>query len=160
MATVCQWFGMGTTGMVSGGSASKLAVTVSSGLTSKPVVAVSSGLTSKPAATVSAGLASKPAVIVSRFGPQNRRLWFGDLVLKITVTISWFGPQNQADFGLSVAPQNRRREVDVGHMSRSSGLFHVEASLGRISQSVLKTDGGAAVGDAHGTITEVASESN
>jgi hypothetical protein len=58
------------------------------------------------------------------------------------VTLSWFGPQNQADFGLSVAPQNRRGEVDVGHTSRSSGLFRVEASLTRVSQSGLKTSGG------------------
>jgi hypothetical protein len=31
---------------------------------------------------------------VSRFGPQNRQLWFGDLDLKIIATVSWFGPQN------------------------------------------------------------------
>jgi hypothetical protein len=30
----------------------------------------------------------------------------------------------------------------VGHASRSSGLLHVEASLGRVSQSGLKTGGG------------------
>jgi hypothetical protein len=41
--------------------------------------------------------------------------------------ISWFGPQNHAGFSLSVAPQNRRREVSVGHTSRSNGLLHVEA---------------------------------
>jgi hypothetical protein len=51
------------------------------------------------------GCASKPRRWrVSRFGPQNRQLWFGDLGLKITVTVSWFGPQNHAGFGLSVAP--------------------------------------------------------
>jgi hypothetical protein len=54
-----------------------------SGLTSKPVVTVSDGLTSKPIETFSDGLASKP-----------------------TAMVSWFGTQNQADFGLSVAPQN------------------------------------------------------
>jgi hypothetical protein len=62
---------------------------------------------------------------VSRFWPQNQQLWFGDLGFKITVTVSWFGPQNQVGFGLSVAPQNRQREVSVGHVSRSSGLLHV-----------------------------------
>jgi hypothetical protein len=44
------------------------------------------------------------------------------LGLKITAMISWFGPQNQADFGLSVAPQNRLWEVGAGHASRSSNL--------------------------------------
>jgi hypothetical protein len=48
----------------------------------------------------------------------------------------------------------------VGHASRSSGLLHVEASLTRLSQSGLKTDGGATTGDACGTIVEVASEAN
>jgi hypothetical protein len=69
---------------------------------------------------------------VSRFRPQNRQLRFGDLGLKITTTVSWFGPQNQVGFGLSVTPQNRRREVDAGHASRSSGLLYVEASLARV----------------------------
>jgi hypothetical protein len=43
---------------------------------------------------------------ISRFGPQNRQLRFGDFGLKITTTVSWFGPQNQASDGLSIAPQN------------------------------------------------------
>jgi hypothetical protein len=30
----------------------------------------------------------------------------------------------------------------VGHTSRSSGLVHMEASLDRVSESGLKTDGG------------------
>jgi hypothetical protein len=87
-------------------------------------------------------------------------VWFGDLGLKIITTISWFVPQNQVGFGLSVAPQNRQREVSVGHASRSSGLFHVEASLTRVSQSGLKTGGGTTAGGARGTITEVASEAS
>jgi hypothetical protein len=74
--------------------------------------------------------------------------------------VSWFGPQNQAGFGLSVAPQNRWREVGVGHASRSSGLLHVEANLARVFQSGLKTGGGAMTGDAHGTITKVMSEAS
>jgi hypothetical protein len=81
-----------------------------------------------------------------------------DLGIKITAVVSWFGPQNQAGFGLSVAPQNRRREIGAGHALRSSSLFGVEASLVRVSQSGLKTGGGATTGGAYGTITEVASE--
>jgi hypothetical protein len=76
------------------------------------------------------------------------------------VAVSWFGHQNQANFDLSVASQNRRREVGVGHASRSSGLFGVEASLFRISQSVLKTNGGVTMGGARGTIVEVASDAS
>jgi hypothetical protein len=94
------------------------------------------------------------------FEPQNRQHWFGDLGLKITATVSWFEPQNQADFGLSVVPQNRRREVGVGHASRSSGLLRVKASLARIFQSGLKTDGGVTTGGARGTIPEVVSEAS
>jgi hypothetical protein len=48
----------------------------------------------------------------------------------------------------------------VGHASRSSGMLRVEASLARVSQSSLKTVGGATEGGAHGTITEVASEAS
>jgi hypothetical protein len=92
--------------------------------------------------------------------PQNRQLWFSDLGLKITAIVSWFVPQNQVGFGLSVAPQNQRREVGAGHTSRSSGLLHVEASLARVFQSGLKTGGGATVGGARGTIVEVASEAS
>jgi hypothetical protein len=48
----------------------------------------------------------------------------------------------------------------VGHASRSSGMLRVEASLARVSQSSLKTVGGATEGGAHGTIAEVASEAS
>jgi hypothetical protein len=48
----------------------------------------------------------------------------------------------------------------VGHASRSSGLLCVEASLARVFQSGLKTDGGAMKGGARGTIAEIASEVN
>jgi hypothetical protein len=95
-----------------------------------------------------------------RFGPQNRQLWFSDLGIKITATVSWFGHQNQADFDLSVAAQNRRREVGARHAWRSSGLLCVEASLARVLQSGMKTGGGATTGGARGTITEVASETS
>jgi hypothetical protein len=57
-----------------------------------------------------------------------------------------------------VALQNRWREVDAGHASRSSGLLCGEASMARVFQSSLKTSGGATVGGARGTIAEVASE--
>jgi hypothetical protein len=61
---------------------------------------------------------------------------------------------------LSVAPHNRRREVGVGHVSRSSSLLGVEAGLARVSLSGLKTGGGATTGDARGTMAEVASEAS
>jgi hypothetical protein len=63
-------------------------------------------------------------------------------------------------FGLSVAPQNRWREVGAGHASRSSGLLHMEACLARVSQSGLKTVGGVSVGGARGTIAEVTSDAS
>jgi hypothetical protein len=63
-------------------------------------------------------------------------------------------------FGLSVAPQNQRREVGEGHTLRSSGLLHVEASLARVSQSGLKTGEDATTGGACGTIVEVVSKAS
>jgi hypothetical protein len=46
-------------------------------------------------------------------------------------------------YDLSVMPQNQRDdEDDVGHVSRSSGLFWLEVSRARVSQSDLKTSGG------------------
>jgi hypothetical protein len=63
-------------------------------------------------------------------------------------------------FDLSVAPQNRWREVGAGHTSRSSGLLRVEASLARVSLSGLKTGRGATAGGARGTIMEVVSEAS
>jgi hypothetical protein len=72
------------------------------------------------------GLASKPLGRVSRFGPQNRQLRFGDLDIKITMTVSWVGPQNHVGYGLSIVPQNQREDEDgAGHVSRSSGLLHL-----------------------------------
>jgi hypothetical protein len=76
------------------------------------------------------------------------------------VAVSWFVPQNEVSFGLSVAPQNRWREVGAGHTLRSSGLLGMEASLARVSQSGLKTGGGTTGGGARGTITEVASKAS
>jgi hypothetical protein len=48
----------------------------------------------------------------------------------------------------------------VGHVSRSSGLIGVEASLARVSQSGSKTGGGATSVGARGTIVEVVSEAS
>jgi hypothetical protein len=117
-------------------------------------------LTSKPVTTVFFSLASKPVAQVSPFVPQNRQLRFDDLSLKIIATVSWFVPQNQADFGLSVAPQNQRREDGVGHTSRSASLLRLKASRAMVSQSALKPDGGATVGGARGTIMEIVSGSS
>jgi hypothetical protein len=107
------------------------------------------------------GLASKPLGRFSSVWPQNRwrrflAVWPQNLLRRFFPV--W--PQNQADFGLSVASQNQRREIGAGHASRSSSLLGVEASLARVSQSGLKTGGGATAGDARGTITEIASEAN
>jgi hypothetical protein len=66
--------------------------------------------------------------------------------------VSWFGPQNQAGFGLSVVSQNRWRKDGAGHASRSGGLLRLEASHARVSQSVLKTGGGATAGGAYDTM--------
>jgi hypothetical protein len=64
------------------------------------------------------------------------------------------------DCGLSIVPQNRRRKVSAGRASRSSGLLRVKASLARVSQSGLKTDGGATAGGARDIIAEVASKAS
>jgi hypothetical protein len=56
----------------------------------------------------------------------------------MTATVARFGTQNQAGYGLSVAPQNRWEDDDVGHLLRSSGLLRVEASWARVSQFASK----------------------
>jgi hypothetical protein len=48
----------------------------------------------------------------------------------------------------------------MGHKLRSNGLLQVEVSHDRVSQSGLKTDGGAMADGAHDTIAEVTSESS
>jgi hypothetical protein len=63
-------------------------------------------------------------------------------------------------FGLLVVPQNRRWEVGAGHVSRSSSLLGIEASLTRVFQSGLKTVGCTTTGGARDTIAEVASEAS
>jgi hypothetical protein len=147
--------------------ASKSAVTVFAGLASKPVATVFSGLTSKLVATITPGLASKPMVgfLVK---PQNQGgEWFPGLALKTCSSglVIWASksPRRFLALGLktkrhSVASQNRRRDVGVGHASKFSGLLHVEACLARVSLFDLKTGGGAMMGGARSTIVEVASE--
>jgi hypothetical protein len=103
------------------------------------------------------GLASKPRVTVFRFGHQNQQVRFGDLCLKIITTISYSGSQNQADFSLSIVPQNRWREDGVGHTSRSGRLLHLKASCARVSQFDHKTGGGVPTDGACGIIMKVAS---
>jgi hypothetical protein len=49
---------------------------------------------------------------------------------------------------------------DVGHVSRSSDLLHVKASLARVSQSNIKTDRGATVGGAESCLEGVNMQSN
>jgi hypothetical protein len=114
----------------------------------------------KTGGTIFSGLTSKPVARVFQFGPQNRQHQFGDLCIKITATVSWFEPQNQADFGLSVAPQNRWREYSVGYTSRSGGLLCLKASRVRVFQSDFKTGRAVVMGGARDTITEVASRSS
>jgi hypothetical protein len=46
------------------------------------------------------------------------------------------------------------------HALRSSGLLGMKASLARVSESGIKTGGGAMTGGARGTIAEVASEAS
>jgi hypothetical protein len=157
---------------VSSGLASKPTATVFSGLASKPVATIFSSLTSKLVATVFPGLVSKSAIIFL-VEPQNQGGggFFGlclktdssslvILGIKITAMVSWFEHQNQAGFGLSVTPQNRQREVGVGHTSLSNGLLHVKASMTRVFQTGLKTSGGVTAGGARDTITEVALEAS
>jgi hypothetical protein len=48
----------------------------------------------------------------------------------------------------------------VGHASRYSSLLRVKASLGRVSQSGLKTSGGAMTDGARDTIVEVVLETS
>jgi hypothetical protein len=58
--------------------------------------------------------------------------------------VSWFGPQNHVGYALSVAPQNRWEDEDgAGHALRYSVLLRLEVSQARVSQSCLKTGGGA-----------------
>jgi hypothetical protein len=48
----------------------------------------------------------------------------------------------------------------MGHALRFSGLLHVKANRGRISQFGLKTGGGVTMGGARGIIIEITSSSS
>jgi hypothetical protein len=137
-----------------------------SGLASKPLGRFVSGLASKPVVTVFAGLTSKSAVgfLVE---PQNQGgRGFPGLGLKTGSSglVIWASKSPRRFLGLGLktkwASVCRLRQVGAGHASRSSSLLDVEASLARVSQSGLKTGGGATTGGARGTIAEVASEAS
>jgi hypothetical protein len=113
-------------------------------------------------ATVSPGLASN-LVVGFLVEPQNQGGGGSSgLGLKTDSSglVIWASKSPLRFLGLSVASQNRWSEVDTGHASRSSGLLHMEASLGRVCQSDMKTDKGATAGGVRGNITEVASEAS
>jgi hypothetical protein len=108
---------------------------VSYGLASKPAATVFSSLASKLVVTVSPSLASKSVVdFLVESQNQGGGGFFGlslkigsfDLLICASKSSRWF-------LGLSVASQNRRREVNAGHASRSSSLLHVKAGLTRVS---------------------------
>jgi hypothetical protein len=65
------------------------------------------GLASKPRSTISLSLASKSVGSGFLVWASKAVATVGDLGIKITATIFWFGPQTQANYGLSVVPQNR-----------------------------------------------------
>jgi hypothetical protein len=136
------------------------------------MVMVSGVLASKPTATVFSTLASKPAVgfLVE---PQNQGgEGFPDLGLKTGSSglMIWAlkSPRRFFCLGLktkctSVCRLCHKTDgggVGAGHVSRSSGLLYVKASLARVSQSGLKTDGDVTMGGARGTIAEVASDAS
>jgi hypothetical protein len=111
---VSEWFGLKTTR------------TVFAGLASKPVATVFSSLASKLVVMVSPGLASKPAVGFF-VEPQNQGGGeFSGLGLKTGSSglVIWASKsprrflglhlKTKWPFGLSVAPQNRWRDVGVG----------------------------------------------
>jgi hypothetical protein len=97
----------------------------------------------------------------SRFGLKTGGGGFPDLGLKIDSYsfLVWASKPSKLRF-VDCASKPTGGCDDVGHASRSSSLLHVEASRARVSQSGLKTGGGAAVGGTRGTIVEVTSSSN
>jgi hypothetical protein len=115
------------------------------------------GSTSKPRLTVSLGLASKPMNTVLVVWPQNHSHGFPGLGLRTgsSSLVIWPTKSQLRILGLGLktkwamvcrfVPQHRREDEDgVGHASRSSGLLHLEVSQARVSQSSLKSSGGAA----------------
>jgi hypothetical protein len=154
LVTVCEWFGLKTIRTIFAGLASKPVATVSDGLASKPAATVFSSLALKLVVTVSPGLASKSAVgfLVE---PQNQGGGgFPGLGLKpgSSGLVIWVSKSPRQFLGLWLKTMwalvcQLRHKIDGGRStqdaSRSSGLLHVEASLARVSQSDMKTGGGA-----------------
>jgi hypothetical protein len=133
---------------------------------------VFSSLTSKLVATISPGLALKPAVSFF-IEPRNQGGGgFPGLGLKTGSSglVIWTSKSLRRFLGLSLKTKQAsvcrlRHKIDRERSAwdtrqRSSSLPSVEASLARVSQSGLKTGGGATTGGARGTITEVASEAS
>jgi hypothetical protein len=113
------------------------------------------GSTSKLRSTASPGLAPKPVATILVVWPQNRSLGFSGLGLKIDSCDSVIWPTKSPRRFLGLGLKTKWAMVcwlrikptgdedDVGHTLKSSGLLHLEASLARVSQSSLKTSGGA-----------------
>jgi hypothetical protein len=85
--TICQRFGLKTTGTVFSGLTLKPVASIFSGFALKPMVMIFSGLSSKPVVTVSPGLTSKP-VVGFLVEPQNQAGGgFPDLGFKTADTV-------------------------------------------------------------------------
>jgi hypothetical protein len=126
--TVYEWFGLKTTRMVSGGLASKPAVTVSGGLTSKLAATVFSNLASKLVKTGSPSLTSK-LVVGFLVEPQNQGGGgFPGLGLKT------------GSFGLVIwATKSPRRFLRLGLKTKQASVYRLRH----------KTDGGRSARDMH-----------
>jgi hypothetical protein len=129
----------------------------------------------KTTRTVFSDLASKPVVVVGFLvEPQHQGggSGFSGLGFKTDSCglVIWSSKSAQRFLGLDLKNEHAsvyrlRHKTDggcdgVGHASRSSSLLHVKASLSRVSQSGLKTDGDATVSGACGTTAEVVSKSS
>jgi hypothetical protein len=125
---VYEWFGLKTTRMVSGGLASKPAVTVSGGLTSKLAATVFSNLASKLVKMGSPSLTSK-LVVGFLVEPQNQGgVGFSGLGLKT------------GSFGLVIwATKSLRRFLGLGLKTKQTLVCRLRH----------KTDGGRSARDMH-----------
>jgi hypothetical protein len=104
--------------------------------------------------------------------PQNQGRRFLGLGLKTSICglVIWVSKSSRQFFGLvsklselwfiGCTSKSTVGCDGVGHTSRSGGLFCLEASHARVSQSDLKTGGGTSTGGARGIIMEVASREN
>jgi hypothetical protein len=137
-------------------------------LASKPAATGFASLASKLVATVFPGLASKP-VISFLVELQNQcGGGFPGLGLKIGSSglVIWASKSPRRFLGLGLKIKQTlvcrlHHKTDGGRSVRDTrSLLGVEASLARVSQSDLKTGGGAMTGGARDTIVEVASEAS